>query len=265
MIVSAQFVMDGASIHNPMEESQSTSFIFEGGIEPIQTHGISQDFVLHPIAAKSYCGDGVRDAGEQCDGNNLASATCVTRGYSAGALTCNSTCTFNETTCTAASSSSVQNAVGNDGVRWFPPRSSRAASPLPYVYPHLFYVQKSAFVTSIKSLNSTSTTSSFSSIPFKEEARSSSQQSRTMTARSTRSAQADDTLHTSAPIMQFNWHGVLLLLLLLLIALLFLMYLLFTSSRHERAVSTKLAQLQKQSYWIALFGKSDNEEDDSDE
>jgi hypothetical protein len=98
---TAQFIMDGASLQSPFLESHGTSFIFEGGIAPIETRGTSQNYISHPLAAKSYCGDGVKDISESCDGNSLAAATCVTRGYSAGALSCTTQCTFNDSACTS--------------------------------------------------------------------------------------------------------------------------------------------------------------------
>ncbi len=47
------------------------------------------------------CGDGNVDAGEQCDGSNLANASCTTlgQGFTSGSLSCNSSCTFNTSMC----------------------------------------------------------------------------------------------------------------------------------------------------------------------
>ncbi len=39
-----------------------------------------------------YCGNGVRDAGEVCDGNDLGGETCLSQGFDSGVLRCNSTC-----------------------------------------------------------------------------------------------------------------------------------------------------------------------------
>lgn len=47
----------------------------------------------------SVCGDGQVDNNEQCDGANLNSQTCATRGFTSGTLTCNIDCTFNTSQC----------------------------------------------------------------------------------------------------------------------------------------------------------------------
>ena len=47
------------------------------------------------------CGDGIVDAGEQCDGTNLAGSTCEAQGFDGGTLACGDNCTFNTDDCTA--------------------------------------------------------------------------------------------------------------------------------------------------------------------
>lgn len=266
LTVSAQFLMDGASIQNPMEESNGASFIFEGGIEPIQTHGASQDFLFHPLAAKSYCGDGVRDTGESCDGNNLASATCVTRGYRGGTLTCSSTCTFNETACTAAtSSSSTPGGTGNTE----PPRTSAGASSASSASsivssrssrPHVIHSQSSISSASSVVSQSFSSASSYS-IPVQEEALSSSQQSHTSSSQDTKITTPDDTLHTSAPSMPWNWRWVLLFF----IDVLLLIDVLLASLKRETIVAEASIAARKKHWFIIAVKHTHNEEDDSDE
>jgi len=48
------------------------------------------------------CGDGVIQSGEQCDGSNLGGSSCVALGFVGGSLTCDPTCHFNVTACSAA-------------------------------------------------------------------------------------------------------------------------------------------------------------------
>jgi len=50
--------------------------------------------------AAPTCGNGVLDAGEQCDGINLGGATCTSRGFAGGTLSCSATCTWSTTQCT---------------------------------------------------------------------------------------------------------------------------------------------------------------------
>lgn len=47
----------------------------------------------------AYCGDGAIDPGEQCDGANLGGATCVSLGYTSGALACAAGCGFDTGGC----------------------------------------------------------------------------------------------------------------------------------------------------------------------
>ncbi len=60
----------------------------------------------------SYCGDGVIDAGEQCDGAALNAKTCVTQGFDSGLISCTSACQISTASCentpapTSSSSSS---------------------------------------------------------------------------------------------------------------------------------------------------------------
>ena len=52
----------------------------------------------------SDCGNGIPEAGEQCDGNSpaqLNNASCISLGYSAGTLTCTGSCTYNTSACTS--------------------------------------------------------------------------------------------------------------------------------------------------------------------
>ena len=46
------------------------------------------------------CGDGFIGSGEECDGLNLSGASCLSRGFGSGLLSCTSACTFNTLECT---------------------------------------------------------------------------------------------------------------------------------------------------------------------
>ena len=45
------------------------------------------------------CGDGMLNGGEQCDGNQLGGASCVTQGFDLGELGCSASCTYDITDC----------------------------------------------------------------------------------------------------------------------------------------------------------------------
>lgn len=50
--------------------------------------------------APADCGNGVVDAGEQCDGANLNEQTCESQGFDGGTLSCNEDCQFDTSGCT---------------------------------------------------------------------------------------------------------------------------------------------------------------------
>lgn len=50
-------------------------------------------------AGCTYCGDGVRNGGEPCDGADLGGQSCAGLGFSSGTLTCNGDCSYNTGAC----------------------------------------------------------------------------------------------------------------------------------------------------------------------
>jgi hypothetical protein len=51
------------------------------------------------VALVPGCGNDVIESGEECDGVTLGSATCNSRGFTSGALSCTASCFFNTTAC----------------------------------------------------------------------------------------------------------------------------------------------------------------------
>jgi cysteine-rich repeat protein len=52
-----------------------------------------------PDAAQPVCGNGITEAGETCDGPDLAGATCESLGHAGGTLVCSAQCTYDTTEC----------------------------------------------------------------------------------------------------------------------------------------------------------------------
>jgi len=62
------------------------------------------------------CGDEIIQDGEECDGSNVNSQTCSTKGFTGGSLSCNSDCTFNTGACTSDSSGGGGGGGGGDSI-----------------------------------------------------------------------------------------------------------------------------------------------------
>jgi len=65
-------------------------------------------------AACVYCGDGIKNAAEACDGADLGGQTCQSQGFAAGNLSCN-TCAFNTGGCTKCGNNVVDAGEVCDG------------------------------------------------------------------------------------------------------------------------------------------------------
>ena len=61
-----------------------------------------------------YCGDGVKNAAEACDGGDLGGQTCQSQGFAAGNLTC-TTCAFNTAGCSKCGNNVVDGGEQCDG------------------------------------------------------------------------------------------------------------------------------------------------------
>ena len=57
------------------------------------------------------CGNKIIETGESCDGSALGGKTCLTQGFTGGTLACSSSCQFNTSSCTSASTSVCGNNI----------------------------------------------------------------------------------------------------------------------------------------------------------
>jgi hypothetical protein len=65
----------------------------------MSAHVVSRSNSYAGCFATSTCGNGLLDAGEQCDAGNLNGATCASQGFVGGTLACSSTCTYDTSQC----------------------------------------------------------------------------------------------------------------------------------------------------------------------
>lgn len=75
----------------------------QGFLNDVGTLGCRSDcagFDTSSCIRADLCGNGSREGGEQCDGADLADASCLSRGFAEGTLACDATCQFDETSCT---------------------------------------------------------------------------------------------------------------------------------------------------------------------
>ncbi|NUO50901.1 MAG: hypothetical protein HOV80_18770 [Polyangiaceae bacterium] len=64
------------------------------------------------------CGNGMIDAGEQCDGALLNGGTCQTQGFASGTITCGSGCQYNTGQCYTCGNGQIENAEECDGTNF---------------------------------------------------------------------------------------------------------------------------------------------------
>ncbi|MBU1411776.1 hypothetical protein KKC22_09700 [Myxococcota bacterium] len=80
------------------------------------TLGCTNDCEFDRTECGGRCGDGVLEGerGEQCDGENLAGATCDSQGFSGGSLGCDSACHFDTSACESRCGDGVVTAPNED-------------------------------------------------------------------------------------------------------------------------------------------------------
>lgn len=114
------YYLEGGTVHATPAPLEGGGMVMEGGIQDTQTYGASPSFVMEPLQAGTYCGDGRRQGGEACDGNDVPATACQSAGFIGGNATCSDACTVVTATCQSAAASSAAAAnpsQGNGGAR----------------------------------------------------------------------------------------------------------------------------------------------------
>lgn len=92
-MLAASELCDGTSLGEETCQSQG----FGGGTLLCDAECVGYD--TSTCTALPTCGDGVRNGGEACDGNDLGGASCVSVGFDLGQLSCTASCTHNTSQC----------------------------------------------------------------------------------------------------------------------------------------------------------------------
>ncbi len=89
-------------------------------------YSIKGTVLLHKCPKPAgVCGDSTINAGEQCDGTNLAGQTCASQGFLTGTLKCKTDCTLDKTGCSGKAPVTVQ-----FDWRVYQPQTLQPASPI---------------------------------------------------------------------------------------------------------------------------------------
>src|SRR3989344_94678 len=83
--------------------SYATAIIgfFLMGVLVWHSFGNAQSSTVTTTVQITVCGNGVQESGEECDGSDLAGATCSNQGFTGGDISCNSSCEVDTSSCTA--------------------------------------------------------------------------------------------------------------------------------------------------------------------
>jgi hypothetical protein len=101
------YTIDPASnVFSTHTKVSGTSYVIDGSVDPIAGNDSGTSYTVESgDGFEFYCGDGFVDTGEDCEGSDLNSGTCVTEGFASGTLSCSS-CSFDTSSCEAAAATS---------------------------------------------------------------------------------------------------------------------------------------------------------------
>ena len=75
----------------------------------------SQPGACRTSCKRAWCGDGVLDTGEDCDGIDLSGNTCSSEGFAIGTLSCSATCKLDTSACSSCGNGTLEGAEKCDG------------------------------------------------------------------------------------------------------------------------------------------------------
>jgi hypothetical protein len=93
---------------------RGTSGEDDDAAEGTGTSGVGETGDVDTEGALANCGDGMRQAGESCDGEDLGEVTCSDLGFEKGTLACTGSCAFDVSGCTGMAAACGDGAAGSD-------------------------------------------------------------------------------------------------------------------------------------------------------
>jgi Protein of unknown function (DUF1566) len=107
-VVDGTEVCDGTDLRGA---SCASMGLASGGLACAASCGLDTSGCTPIVIPPSTCGNGVVDFTEQCDGTNLAEASCASLGLAFGTLRCTSGCAYDTAVCAASTVPSCGNGV----------------------------------------------------------------------------------------------------------------------------------------------------------
>lgn len=92
-------LLNGVECNSFTVTGSTTNGALDGDDLVLEIHDCGPDGISPFDNDAGPCGNGTIDAGEQCDGSDLAGQSCASRGFAGGVLSCNGVCQFDVSGC----------------------------------------------------------------------------------------------------------------------------------------------------------------------